>query len=148
MTTNPALSALAPLAGGWRMELHHASFLPDPDARISGRVAIDWIEDGCALRIRQGDAEHPPMAVWIVGRDDVESAYTVLYGDDRGISRIYRMSFEDGRWQMWRDTPEFTQRFDARVDADGSAIRGHWEKSTDQGATWEHDFNLDYIRQA
>jgi len=42
--------------------------------------------------------------------------------------------------------PDFSQRFEAHVDPDAGAIRGRWEKSTDEGATWEHDFNVDYIR--
>jgi hypothetical protein len=49
---------------------------------------------------------------------------------------------------MWRDTPDFSQRFSAQIDPDGQVIRGRWEKSSDQGRTWQHDFNLDYIRSA
>jgi hypothetical protein len=60
MTINPALSDLAPLAGRWEMELYNAAFLPDPDARASGVIEIDWIENGSALRMRQGGSEHPP----------------------------------------------------------------------------------------
>ena len=147
MTINPALSDLAPLAGRWEMELYNAVFLPDPDARASGVIEIDWIENGSALRMRQGGSEHPPAAVWIIGRDDSEAHYLGLYADSRGVSRIYRMTFQDAHWHMWRDTPEFSQRFDAQLDPDAGAIRGRWEKSTDQGATWEHDFNLDYVRE-
>ena len=116
-------------------------------ARAVGRIDIDWIEEGAALCMRQGDSAHPPAAVWIIGRDDSEAGYSVLYADDRGVSRIYRMTFTGASWHMWRDTPEFSQRFEARLDPDAGAIRGRWEKSPDQGATWEHDFNLDYIRE-
>jgi len=147
MGINPALADLQPLEGRWRMELYDAAFLPDPETRLTGSVEIDWLEDGSALRMRQGDPEHPPAAVWIIGRDESEADYSVLYADARGVSRIYRMSFEDARWQMWRDTHEFSQRFQARLDPDTNAIRGRWEKSSDQGATWEHDFNVDYIRE-
>ena len=97
--------------------------------------------------MRQADPEHPPAAVWIIGRDESEPGYSVLYADDRGVSRVYRMSLEDEHWQMWRDTPEFSQRFHAQLDPDGQTIRGRWEKSTDQGATWEHDFNVDYVHE-
>jgi hypothetical protein len=145
MTINPALADLQPLVGRWRMELYNAPFLPDRDTRVSGSIEIDWIEDGSALRMRQGDSEHPQAAVWIIGRDDIEPSYSVLYADKRGVSRIYGMCFEDGRWQMWRDTPTFSQRFDAHLDLDAGAIRGRWEKSADQGANWEHDFNVDYL---
>jgi hypothetical protein len=48
---------------------------------------------------------------------------------------------------MWRDTPEFSQRFHAQLDPGARTIRGRWEKSADQGANWEYDFNIDYIRE-
>lgn len=113
----------------------------------SGSVEIDWIEDGSVLRIRQGDPEHPPAAVWIIGRDASETEYSVLYADDRGVSRVYRMNFKHARWLMWREKPEFSQRFNAEMDSDARMIRGRWEKFTDQGTTWEHDFNIDYLRE-
>ena len=147
LSINPTLADLQLLVGHWRIELYDAAFLPDPDIRATGSIEIDWIEAGAALRMRQGSTENPPAAVWIIGRDDSEAGYSVLYADDRGVSRIYRMSLEDARWLMWRDTPEFSQRFDAQLDPDAGAIRGRWEKSTDQGTTWEHDFNVDYIRE-
>jgi hypothetical protein len=147
MSINPALADLEPLVGRWRMELYNAAFLPEHDARATGSIEIDWIEEGSALRMRQGDSENPAAAVWIIGRDDSQPGYWVLYADDRGVSRVYRMSLDDGRWQMWRDTSEFSQRFHAQVDPDARAIRGGWEKSADQGATWEHDFSIDYIRE-
>jgi hypothetical protein len=130
------------------MELYNAAFLPDRDTRIAGSLEIDWIEDGSAVRMRQGDAENPQAAVWIIGRDDSEPGYSVLYADARGVSRVYRMSFEDGHWRMWRNTPEFSQRFDAQLLLDAGTIRGRWEKSADQGVSWEHDFNVDYIRES
>jgi hypothetical protein len=145
MTINPALADLQPLVGRWRMELHNASFLPDRDTRVSGSIEIDWTEDGSALRMRQGDSEQRQAAVWIIGRDDSEPSYSVLYADNRGVSRIFEMSFEDGRWRMWRDTPAFSQRFDAQLDLDAGAIRGRWQKSEDQGANREQDFNVDYL---
>lgn len=147
MSINPALADLEPLVGRWQMELYNAPFLPDPHTRVTGSIDIDWIEQGSALRMRQSDSENPPAAVWIIGRDESEPGYSVLYADDRGVSRVYLMSLEGAHWRMRRDTPEFSQRFYALLDPDGRAIRGRWEKSADQGATWEHDFNIDYIRE-
>jgi hypothetical protein len=49
---------------------------------------------------------------------------------------------------MWRDTPEFSQRFEAELDPDGRRISGRWQKSLDEGASWQHDFNVDYLREA
>ena len=114
MTTNPALSPLQFLAGAWDMELSGAAFLPDPDASVHGPVTFEWIEQGAALVMRM-DGGETPAATWIIGRDESESDSCVLYTDDRGVSRVYRMSFSDRTWRMWHDTTEFAQRFDAEV---------------------------------
>jgi hypothetical protein len=130
------------------VELHDAAFLPDPDARLAGWATIDWIEGRSALVIRQGDQAEPAAATWINGRDEGDPDYVVLYADDRGVSRRYHMTFDGALWEMWRDTPGFSQRYSARIEPDGRAIRGRWEKSSDQGSTWEHDFRVDYARSA
>lgn len=145
MTTNPALAELQVLAGAWDMELSEASFLSDPGARVHGSVTFEWLKQGAALVMSMGDAA-VPTATWIIGRDDSEPCYCVLYADDRGVSRVYRMSFSDDTWRMWRDTPEFSQRFDAEVTADQAEINGRWQKSADGGRTWEHDFRVRYSR--
>jgi hypothetical protein len=144
--TNPALADIEPLVGSWRMELFAASFLPDPTARVTSALVIEWIEHGTAVVMRQGDGTHPPAATWIIGRDESDPYYQVLYADGRGVSRVYQMTLGDGHWTMSRTTPEFSQRFDAQVQPDGVKITGRWEKSTDGGTTWEHDFNVDYLR--
>jgi hypothetical protein len=95
--------------------------------------------------MRMGDAA-APRATWIIGRDDAQAGYHVLYADDRGVSRVYAMSFSDGTWRMWRDTPEFSQRFDAEVSPGQAEITGSWQNSPDGGTTWEHDFRLRYSR--
>jgi hypothetical protein len=51
-------------------------------------------------------------------------------------------------WRLWRQTPEFSQRFEAVVRGDEMDITGRWEKSFDGGITWEHDFNVRYGRAA
>jgi hypothetical protein len=146
MSPNPALADAGPLVGDWQMEIYNGEFLPGPDARIGGRATINWTDDGAALVMRQGDPANPPWASWIIGRDEQDSDFLVLYADDRGVSRIYRMSLEGPSWRMWREASDFSQRFSAHIDANGDVLRGRWEKSTDSGKTWQHDFNLDYIR--
>lgn len=141
MTAKPALADLRFLAGAWNMELSGASFLPNPDTVVASPVTFDWIEDGGALVMHMGQD-----ATWIIGRDDADQDYFVLYSDGRGISRVYRMSLTDGTWRMWRDNPEFAQRFQATIAEDQAVIDGHWEKSQDAGTTWEHDFNVHYSK--
>ena len=89
-----------------------------------------------------------PTAIWIIGRDDSDPEYCVLYADDRGVSRVYRMSVSDRTWRMWRERPEFSQRFDAEVSPDQAEINGSWQKSVDGGMTWDHDFTFRYNRLA
>jgi hypothetical protein len=63
---------------------------------------------------------------------------------EQGAALTMRM----GTWRMWRDTPDFSQRFDAKVDSGQGEINGSWQKSTDGGKTWEHDFRIRYSRKA
>lgn len=146
MGTNPTLAGLEPLVGRWRIEVHGAAFLPTPESRIPAAIEIEWIEDGAAVAMRQGDSEHPPAALWIIGRDESQEDYVALYTDDRGVARVYGMSLEGAEWRMWRRTPEFSQRFEAHIEPGSQRIRGRWEKSLDEGASWKHDFNIDYTR--
>jgi hypothetical protein len=55
------------------------------------------------------------------------------------------MSFGDGLWRMWRNTPDFSQRFEGQLSENHDIIKAHWEKALD-GETWEHDFNVTYRR--
>jgi len=97
---------------------------------------------------RAGQSEQtgsPPSARWAIGRDDSGAGYTVLYSDDRGVSRTYEMRVSEATWQMWRTAPGFSQRFEGRVSPDRRTIASHWETSVD-GTTWEHDFDITYSR--
>lgn len=113
---------------------------------LTEKVTFTWIEDGAFLVMRQSERPGTPAsACWAIGRDESGPAFKVPYSDNRGMSRIYEMSFCEGMWWMWRDNPRFSQRFEGRVSPDGNKIVSHWEKSFD-GATWEHDFDITYAR--
>ncbi len=143
---SPALADLGFLVGNWDMALSRASFLSDPNQVLHGRVEIEPIEGGAFLAIRQvADASGPPLATWVIGRDAAAPGYTVLYGDSRHVSRVYSMSFDAKVWRLWREDPEFSQRFEATVNSDGSSIGGRWEKRSANGS-WEHDFEVVYSR--
>lgn len=147
MTPAPALSELAPLVGTWRLTLWGGSFLPNPDERVeAGLVHFEWAEDGFVLAMHQHVEDgSPPAARMIMSRDQDDDHYTVLYGDARGVSRVYRMSFGSGHWRLWRDNPSFAQRFEAAFSDDGARMTGRWEKAFD-GGPWEHDFHVEYTR--
>lgn len=145
-STNPALKDLKVLVGNWDMELSNASFLSDPKATIRGTTSIEWIEGGDLLVMRQGKkGAGPNYAMWVIGRDADSSEYVVLYSDDRGVSRVYQMSFNNGVLKIWRNSPKFSQRYVAKISKDKKTIKAYWEKSLD-GKKWDHDFDIIYKR--
>ena len=148
MTPNPALDDIAFLAGTWDVELSNASFLPDPADTVRGRVDVEWIADGALLALFQDrEPGTPAAATWVFGRDDSSGQYQVFYADSRKVSRIYTMSFAGSIWRMWRDDPTFSQRFEAIVNDDRTAIAARWERRSNGGG-WEHDFDLTYTKHA
>lgn len=143
---NPALRDLEILIGKWGMELSNAAFLPDPSATVKGNAVFEWLEDAAFLIMRMGDNPSKSQgAIWLINRDESSPDYKVFYFDDRKVSRIYEMGFADQVWKLWRDSPGFSQRFAGRIDHDGNRILAKWEKSND-GQTWEHDFDVMYTR--
>ena len=135
---NPMLTALEALVGEWLLEVPR---FPGP----GGQATIEWLEGGAWLRVHAVAPEPAPTASWIIGRDDAGAAYTALYYDSRGVSRVYHMSFSEGVWTLWREVPGFWQRFSGTFSKDGRSIRGAWQRSSD-GASWELDFDLNYTR--
>jgi hypothetical protein len=149
MTTNPALEAIAFLYGDWIGEVSNAAFLADADAKAEMPVSFEWLAGGAALMMRQGERPpSPPSATWIIGRDEATADFAVLYNDARGVSRVYEMSFADRTWKMWRTNLTFSQRFEGALSRDASEIDAHWEKSTDGGKTWHHDFDMTFRRRS
>jgi hypothetical protein len=144
-----SLDALAPFVGEWRIlaELENA-----PRGDIGARASFEWLE-GRRFLIQRWEIPLPeaPDGIAIIGADPAsDGMYLQHYFDSRGVARVYRMSFEDGVWLLWREEPDFspldfTQRFTGTFSADGKKIAGRWEICHD-GETWEHDFDLTYTR--
>jgi hypothetical protein len=143
---NPALMHLEGLVGDWDMVLSNASFLPSPSDTVTGLVSIKWAESGAFLVMYMGNKPpSTPDAIWLISRDDSTPHFTVLYYDTRKVSRVYEMSFSDDVWKMWRNSQDFSQRFEGKLSADSNTIKAHWDKSSD-GTTWEHDFDVTYTK--
>jgi hypothetical protein len=83
----------------------------------------------------------------VIGCNENRDDYELLYADDRGVSRIYRMTFAGGVWIQHREDPGFFQRFQGTVDPSGNRISASWTKSHDDGVTWQHDFELTCTRR-
>lgn len=142
---NAALRRLDALIGGWNVEV---TFPGDPSTVIRGQTTFEWLEGGYFL-VERSSAERDdfPQSHQIIGCDDVNEAYSVLYSDSRGVARLYQMSLDDGVWKQWRNAPGFSQRFTGTFSGDGNTIRCFWENSTD-GSSWALDFHMTYIKVA
>jgi len=135
-----ALSALDPLAGAWALTISDAVFL-EPGAEAPGSGTVEWVGEAfLVLRLELGGE-----LTMAIGRSDANDTYEVLYHDDRGVSRLFAMTWGEGRWTMHREDPDFHQRFVADVETD--RILGRWEASEDGGQTWRKDFDLGFDRR-
>jgi len=115
--------------------------------KLDGHATFEWLEDRAFL-LQHSDfepAKMPPASTMIIGGDESTETYGILYYDSRGVARTLQMSLKDGVWKVWREAPDFSQRFTATFSDDGSIITGRWEKSMD-GKNWEHDFDLTYAK--
>ena len=139
---NPALKDLERLIGEWHLVGAH----PQIHGQVRGHASFGWVEEGAFL-VWHLDFEHPgpPSGVSVIGRDDSSGACSVLYFDERGVSRIYEMGLVNGIWTMWRNSSGFSQRMTGTIDDDQRTITVHWEKSID-GSHWEQDLDLTYTK--
>jgi hypothetical protein len=142
---HPPLALLDALVGAWEM---HAPEFPDPTGKLRAEVTFEWMK-GEHFLIQRWDISDPtfPSGIAIIGYDEAAERFTQHYFDSRGIARVYQMTLNDGVWQLWRDDPDFAQRFTGTFSDDGAAITGRWEIAHDR-VHWEHDFNLIYSRIA
>jgi hypothetical protein len=142
--SNPALDRLDALVGGWALEAGPPGGDPWPG---EARVSFEWLEGGRFLIQRWSvDLPEAPDGIAIIGPGEEPDTFRQHYFDSRGVERVYEMTLADGVWKLWRDSPEFPQRFEGRFSDDGETIEGRWEKAED-GSTWEIDFDFTYRKE-
>ena len=137
---NEKLRELEGLVGEWTLTLSDAFFLDPPDTEVHGSATVEWIGEAFLVVRSQLEGE----LTMVVGRSDARDEWTVLYHDDRGVLRVFAMTWGDGEWTLLREDPDFHQRFVAVVEPD--RIAGRWEASEDEGQTWRKDFDLTFER--
>jgi hypothetical protein len=150
---DPAISRLTALVGEWSMV---AGFEEAPAGDPGARVVFEWMPGERFLLQRWeipgvDPLEMPATGIAVIGADpESERNFLQHYFDSRGVARVYKMSFGDRVWKLWRDAPDFSaldfsQRYTGTVSDDGNTISGAWEICHD-GATWGHDFDLTYTK--
>ena len=143
LIANPHLAALQPFIGVWTTVGQHSMM---PGITLHGRTALEWHEGGGFLCVRSEITEKGiPSGVAIIGSDDQAGALTMLYFDERTVSRRYEVAVEGSVLRWWRDAPGFSQRYVLTAAPDGRTLRGVSSLSRDD-ATWEQDLELTYTR--
>jgi hypothetical protein len=141
--SNPALEALSPLVGVWRTTGTHPLV---PGTTFHGRTSFEWHEGGAFVLMRSEiDEPEIPSAVAVIGSDDAAGTFTMIYFDERDISRRYVVEVADGEVRWHRDEAGFAQRMVFTVAADGTRLDARGTMSRD-GGPWEDDLQLTYER--
>jgi hypothetical protein len=140
---NPALAPLAPLVGDWRTTGTHPLM---PGTALHGRTSFSWHEGGAFLLMRS-EIDEPgiPSGVAVIGSDDAAGTFTMVYFDERDVSRRYTVEVGDGEVSWHRDEAGFAQRMVLTVTGNGSRLEGRGSMSR-EGGPWEDDLQLTYER--
>jgi len=140
---NPALEPLTPLIGNWRTTGTHPLV---PGTTFHGRTSFEWHESGAFVLMRS-EIDEPgiPSAVAIIGSDDAAGTWTMVYFDERDISRRYIVEVSDNEVSWRRDEAGFAQRMVVAIAADGRRLDAQGTMSRD-GGPWEDDLRLTFQR--
>lgn len=120
--------------------MSNAWFLDSLETKVVGTASFEWVENAFVLWRFKLDTSDAPDSVTVMGYSSPTERFAAFYYDNRGVSRIFDMSFDGKQWSMLRQDPDFYQRFTAQVN--GDTIAAAWEASEDQGKTWRKDFDL------
>jgi hypothetical protein len=133
------LSDLEVLVGEWSVEV--------PGFAVEARTTFEWLEGGGFL-IQRASVDQPefPNGVMVIGSTGPDGALQQHYFDSRGVHRVYEMTLEGGVWTLWREGPDWPQRYVGELSDDGNTITGRWERGESLGAPLQHDFDLTYRR--
>jgi hypothetical protein len=132
---NVTLEPFSVLVGKWKTTGTHPLV---PGKIFHGRVTFEWIEGGAFLVMHSVmDEPEIPSGVSIIGSDDNGPTFSMLYFDERGVSRRYETHMRENVWEWWRDDPEFSQRMTCTIATDGQSMSSRGELSKDAGVSWQ-----------
>ncbi len=121
------------LVGEWDIEI------PLPDGTVHGHTTVERLGEFLVQRTTVEPPEFPD-SVSVIGGGESH------YFDSRGVARVYDSRVEGRTWTLSRADEDFHQRFIGELAQDGRAVEGRWELSNDEGAAWEHDFDMNLRR--
>jgi hypothetical protein len=151
-TKHPENERLRPLIGEWSMAIvMPGAETPDEFPDVGARVTFEWMgEKAFVLERWRVPIPGAPDGLAVIGWDEGRGTFLQHYFDERGVARIYEMSFDGGVWKLERTKEDFSpfdfsQRFTGNLTDHGKRIKGTWEIADDH-KTWKKDFDLIYTR--
>jgi hypothetical protein len=114
---------------------------------VEGRTTFEWLEGGGFL-IQRSWVDRPEFSngICVIGATGPDGGLQQHYFDSRGVARLYEMTLEDRVWTLFREGPDWPQRYIGELSEDGNTITGRLELGTELGAPLKHDFDLTYTR--
>ena len=87
-----------------------------PGKILHGRTSFAW-SDGGAFLVMRSEIDEPevPSAIAIFGTDDDAKECSLLYFDERGVSRRYMVAVRSDGLNRLRDAPGLYKRFAAKI---------------------------------
>jgi hypothetical protein len=140
---NKALALLEPLIGEWEFTMYNCWFLESMDTEVKGYTTIERLHDSLLI-IRNSDAGKKPDDIWVIGYSDPQEKYQLLYYDQRGVARIFNLTFDGKKMIFWREDKDFYQRVTLEINSDG--LHSVAEASEDKGKTWRKDLEMAYTK--
>lgn len=128
--------SLTRLIGSWDITMRHAAM----DEPVRGRQAYERVLDEAFVMLRW-TYEHPDFPDAIALLDD----NSCHYFDVRGVTRVFDFGINESGWTMIRRDEDFWQRSSATFVSPGE-MQAVGENSYDEGRTWQHDFQMSYLR--
>jgi hypothetical protein len=141
---NKALTALVPLIGEWEYTMYNAWFLESMDTKVKGFTTIERLQDSLVV-VRSTDADKKPSDIWVIGYSDPQEKYEMFYYDQRGVSRIFDMTFDGQKLVFNREDKDFYQRMTLEITREG--LHSVAEASEDKGKTWRKDLEMDFVNR-
>ena len=130
------LRRLDAFVGEWTMRAHADTW------EGTGSTIFEWHPDGAHL-MQRGSVDHPdaPNNQSVIGCDGAKGTYAQLYSDDRGVCRVYDMTFDGATWTLERRGEPFAQRYVGTFSDDRRTISGQWLVDED-GSGYRLDFDI------
>ena len=141
--TNAALHGFQFLLGTWRTEGTHPLV---PGKTFHGRSVFEWGFGGAFL-VMHSEIDEPevPSGIAIFGSDDAGGPWSMMYFDERGVSRRYAVTVGTDQITCERDDPAFSQTMTIRAGSDGKTLTSTGRLRRD-GGSWEEDLTLTFRR--